>query len=378
MPLDTSVVYFDSNMVSAPGMTGVAGTFVALLDACLVNGFGSVTATSVVVSSGIATVTMPGGHGFAALLSSNTCPVIVVSGATLDGLNGRKRIIAMTGVDTFTFDATGIANGAATGTISIKRAGAGWDKAFSGTNKAAYKSATLGSTGTYLRVDDTAAQVPTLIAYEAMSDIDTGTGPAPATGTLYYKKSNTADGTARAWQLFADESCFYFTSVDGSSYRQSMFFGDLVGTKATDIYHATLIAHYSSGGNNTSTVGAYGNSSGSVTMRSHTGVLGAVANMRYSHAKTPSYMCYGGVAYPDPGSGGVVLSDVDVFTPDPAAAFRGRLPGLYNPVHAYNSIANGTLSAVSIDGTSRDLVAAIFCGVAYGGVAMMDLTGPWR
>jgi hypothetical protein len=44
------------------------------------------------------------------------------------------------GNTTLTFDAPGISDQTATGTISLKLAGAGWSKAFTGTNLAAYKS----------------------------------------------------------------------------------------------------------------------------------------------------------------------------------------------------------------------------------------------
>ena len=54
-----SVKWFTSDMRGAPVVSGTAGTLIAMLDACLVTGFGVVTATSVTVSGGVATATLP-------------------------------------------------------------------------------------------------------------------------------------------------------------------------------------------------------------------------------------------------------------------------------------------------------------------------------
>lgn len=54
--MSTAVKFFHSEMPSAPVLSGTAGSLLAILDACLVNGWGLMTATSVVVSGG-------GGYG---------------------------------------------------------------------------------------------------------------------------------------------------------------------------------------------------------------------------------------------------------------------------------------------------------------------------
>ena len=49
---DTTVKHFDSTMTGAPTLANVAGNLLAVLDACLVDGFGLKTVDSLVVASG--------------------------------------------------------------------------------------------------------------------------------------------------------------------------------------------------------------------------------------------------------------------------------------------------------------------------------------
>ena len=67
-----------------PVLTGQVGSLIALLDALLINGFGSITLTSLVVAGGVATATATA-HGFP------VNSVLFLAGATPSGLNGEKR-----------------------------------------------------------------------------------------------------------------------------------------------------------------------------------------------------------------------------------------------------------------------------------------------
>jgi hypothetical protein len=59
-PVDTSVKHFTSAMLAAPVLNGSAGSLVNILDACLVTGFDIKAATSLVVASGVATLSFTG------------------------------------------------------------------------------------------------------------------------------------------------------------------------------------------------------------------------------------------------------------------------------------------------------------------------------
>ena len=78
---DTSVKYFHSEMPGAPVMSGTAGSRIAVLDACLVDGWGLLTASSVVVAAGVATATFPTSHAF----EPRTVALVAGAGAAARG-----------------------------------------------------------------------------------------------------------------------------------------------------------------------------------------------------------------------------------------------------------------------------------------------------
>ena len=125
-PVDTSVKLFRSTMPGAPALRGQVGSLISLLDACLVNGWGSQTASSVIITGGVATATFPADH--AAAVES----VVLVAGATPAGLNGEQKVPAV--APNVIRWATAEADGTATGTITVKMAAAGWTKVYTGTN----------------------------------------------------------------------------------------------------------------------------------------------------------------------------------------------------------------------------------------------------
>ena len=135
------------------------------------------------------------------------------------------------------------------------KSAAGWTKAFSGTNVAAYRQSTSGHPGHYIRIDDngpgaSGGRECRVRGFVTMSDVNTGTEPFPTTAQktngLFWRKSNTADSTARAWTVIADEGTFYIffhhpgtsTPVDGVG--ELHYFGSFNSLVAGDTYN-TLI-----------------------------------------------------------------------------------------------------------------------------------------
>ena len=112
---DTTVRYYDVTMSGAPALSGTAGALIGVLDACLVDGFGSVTLDSAAVASNVATRSISTGHGFAMI--GDTGSVIRIAGATPSGLNGDWRVASVPGSTTFTFVTSGISDQTASGTI---------------------------------------------------------------------------------------------------------------------------------------------------------------------------------------------------------------------------------------------------------------------
>ncbi len=211
MPI--AVKWFDNTMRSAPTINGTAGALIAALDACLITGFGPVAPTGITVSGGIATATLPSGQSFA------QHAVVLVSGATPTALNGEARVLTSSSTQ-ITF-ATTAADGAASGTIEIRYAPVGqWQKVFTGTNKAVYRSTDVTGPRHYLRVDDTGTTTARVRAYESMTDVDTGTGPFPTetqyTGGGHWHKSTAANATAVRWCVFADSQAVLLAVAAGS------------------------------------------------------------------------------------------------------------------------------------------------------------------
>lgn len=243
---DTSVKWFHSGMADAPTLSGTAGAMLGVLDACLINGFSTRTPDSIVVSAGVATVSISAGNPY------EKHAVIVISGASDAALNAEWRI-ATAGASSFTFLCPGVADGIVSG-ATVKRAGAGWEKPFSGTNKGVYQSPDPESTQLYLRVDDTAATNALVRGYETMTGVDTGEGEFPLFSVVpsmgwIWAKSATADATAQPWVVIADARFFYLIpfsrGFSATTYAPSThFFGDFESFLPNDTYRCAIVAHW--------------------------------------------------------------------------------------------------------------------------------------
>lgn len=390
MPVSSASPIFLHNLQSgAPQLDGLAGSLIGILDACLVSGFGLQAAT-VNVASGIATLTTPSGHGFA------LHQVVEVAGATPSGLNGRQRVLSRT-TTAITFDATGIADGAATGSITVKLAPAGWSKVYSGTNKAAYRSNNVSGSQTFLRVDDTAGRNARVVGYETMSDVDTGEGPFPTavqlSGGGWWPKSNSASSAARAWTVVANDRTVYLHTGCGDSAGSSgsvWGFGDFSSYKVGDGFAAMLVtAPSDSSGDGGRSVNTIENSQRSLNAsiyvpRSFAGTSGAVSANQitesYTHADGNSGAGYGAVTtFPNGPDNGLVLSKKLIF--EPGVCLRGVFPGAYlTPQNCHANYSRNTLQDGASDLAGRKLLA-VKCGGPAGtssqGVMFFDITGPW-
>jgi hypothetical protein len=367
---DTSVVYFNSSMSGAPTLAGVAGRLIGVTDPCLVTGFGSVTLDSLIIADNVATGTKSTGHDFA--MTGTTGPVIEISGATPAGLNGRWRIASVPNSTTFTFATSGISNQTATGTIAAKRAPAGWTKAFSATNKAAYSRNAVGASAMLLRVDDTPAQYPTLIMYEAMTGIDAGAGPAPTSGSFYTAKSNISSAENRPWALIADGQAVYlFIDALIGSWRSGFFFGDFNSYKSGDAYGCALIAHAIASTNYFYLYELSG-STAALAARGYAQTGVALAINRYSHGKTGAQLGVNGSEYKNLVDNAFHAWPVEVW--EGTSRARGLMPGLWNPIHDSSLPHNEIITDIpQLPG--RTLIAQM---LATNYRCALDLTGPWR
>lgn len=400
---DVKIFWCDPGMTSIGAMlsgTAGRGSLTAIFDACLVNGYGLKTADTVTVAGGIATVNISTGHEY------GQWQVVLVAGATPAGLNGEKRVLTRT-TNTITFDAAGIPDGAATGTITVKVAPLGWLKPFTGTNKAVYKIDTAAypeASNQYLRVDDSAGTLTANVAlYETMTDVDTGTNKVPTVGQAagyFLNRSDTGGtGTLRYWVLIGDARGFYFlphyynSSLTQPGYGAPvLFFGDPITPNEADPYKFLITATHESDSYTLA---------GNMSMAAFNGVVAYARRARGANRVTQSQAIRvhgrisnlgnsgedvaGGFPFPNLQDGAVQLSRTHIFESGGDGAYLGRLPGalfvenrIGTKIHASRLARIFDASAPAFPGR---VIGYFLFGISTGGavgVVAFDIVGPWR
>lgn len=341
----------------APRLSGTAGDLVALLDALLVDGYNSVTLTSITRSGSTATATLTS-HGFV------KDRLVRIAGCDQTEYNGDFWITSTTS-STFTFEVSGSpASPATTGSsITAKVAPCDWTKTYSGTNKASYTQG-AGSNGFVLGVDDTDAQVARLRGFESMTAagvvVADGSGPFPTDGQVsggcYVRKSNASSTADRDWVAFGDEKRIYLLeNTEGTTtgeLKRGFRFGDFHSYTAGDLYNTYLVAaDFDDGGYGPgSFVMVSARASGSFLTNIHgsrwaarsysqTGgsvrvndVVSIAANSDATGYVHVGYYSNSATTYPAPAAGGMILTPIYVQESIPSGN-RGVVPGMWAPVH---------------------------------------------
>ena len=393
--VDTSVKHFHSGQVGAPVLTGAAGSMIALLDACLVNGFGLKSVTSLVVAGGVATITVAGTNS--AVVDS----VILVAGVTgaLTALNGEQKVTAtaVVGGDSTIRFATAAADGTAAGTITVKQASARWSKAFAGTNLAAYRSDDVTSNRRFVRIADTATHRSRIHVYENMTAVSSGTGPMPTSGQVsggaYLPKLAPGFPTASAsgWAIFSNGKRVFLFVADylsqGAGYTAGFLlgWGDFPSFKSGDTYNTFLCAGIASDISHGLALLGFGAGGAQMWIqRLHTGAANARTAGKYSVGD-------GNVAgagpwgpMPAPAGGGLYLVPSWLSCDEIGTyGLRGALPALWQSpqtiapgVLAHGDIVPGVgatagrrLFALRTTGSSGD--------TSFQLGSFIDITGPW-
>lgn len=395
--IDTSVKHFRSDMVGAPVLNGTAGSMLAVLSACLVDGFDVKAATSLVVAGGVATLSFAGSHS--AVVDS----VVLVSGVTgpLTALNGEQKMTAV-GAGFVKF-ATGAADGTAAGSVSFKMAPAGWLKPFVGTNLAAFKSADPAGTGMSLRVDDTGDLMCRVVGYESMTDANTGLGAFPSAAQMsgggYWAKSASTSAAPVLWVLVADGRTFilhvapYYSVSPINTAGVTRGFGDAITYKpGGDAYACSLSYSVSGSVSNQSDGAPDGQFALQHAMpRSYTALGSSVLHgaMPFNGSNGVSGTDATLGTFPSPVDGGLRLSKKALVTAYGGAAPRCELVGLY---HVPMSGVSDTFKTRDIVPGSGPLAGhkllALNPSAPYAytttpvstttGVSFVDITGPWR
>lgn len=258
---------------------------------------------------------------------------------------------------------------------------AGWTRPFydSTTKQGSYKS--NASPFAWLHIQDNGQSAGGMReararGYEDMSSFSAGTGPYPTTGQLTngycIRKSQSADATARAWLLAADEHRLYLFTYTGDTANvcANFIFGRMKSYKSGDLYHGHISGRtVENNGGMTSTQDTFlivhpstaSANRGHIT-RSYTGTGGAVAAGKVADAaKIPTTSNFemggAGMAYPAPVDGGLYLAKLYL---NEVNITRGELPGVWCPLHDQPLLDADTFSGVT------DLAARTFRAVMCG------------
>lgn len=396
--MTTTTRVYKSTDAGAPVLTGAVSSLINVLDACLVNGYNTKTIT--ITRSGDVATAACTAHGFLA------GQYVTISGATPSDYNGEFRVASVTAND-FTFEVLGSPTTPATGTISCVQSPAGWTKPYTGTNKAAFRnSVSAGGTGMYLRVNDSAsgtggAREALIRGYLTMSDVDTGTIETPTAAqvaaSIVWRKSNTADSTARAWILVADELTMYLcvsTGTLNSNVGDSTYgAGDIVSHVAGDAYRFFVSGREAQAG-----AGNFGGSSFGLMTPASAGFAAPTTSactwLARGYAGTGSPTRIGlavfGMVSNSIGSSNAIVrpspgTSLSYFYPafiGIESSIRGQMRGLYVPQNDWSGVDAGfeVVNPPGLTGTLMALrhnIQAYSYSSIYDAHIFVDITNAW-
>jgi hypothetical protein len=384
------VQLYKSTDANAPSLTGQVGSLITLLNKCLVDGYSTASVTSIVESGTTYTVTLAAANS--SLVSGN---YVTISGASPSGANGTFKI-TVTSTTTFTYVGPG-GLGTITGTILYAKAALQWARPFSaGTNSQTYRSADATSNRFYLQVIDNGATAggakeAQIYGAEVMSADQTVTsGQFPTTvqqaSGLCLRKSTTADSTVRAWTLWGDDRTFYLQTTTGdvaSQANHSMGFGHFISYKAGDAYNTFIGGGASFNSSNVACgmgqmtafqVGPAGNAM--YIARSYT-QLGTSVQAEMLGVGISSNNIVGGltlITYPNGPDSGLHVAQLQLS--DAVGVNRGRMPGMYQPLHL-NPLTqyDESTGVTGLSGVTLVTVNIVSSGTL--GQLLVDKFGPW-
>ena len=420
---DLTVKYFNSGMTGAPQIANNWGDLVTMLDACLVNGFALKAIDTLTCLDSIATATISAGHAY------RPEQVVEIAGADQPEYNGQFRVIATTAT-TFTFAVTGTPVSPATSatSLSAKVAPLGWEKAFAGTDKAAYRSKNPASPQNLLLIDDsiktpgyttTWAKWANVGIVEDLTDIDTIVGAQapfdPNNPTQNWKQVQAnqwgwhkwyharqtgydtygdSGGGGRNWVLVGDDRLFFLFVSNAAGYgwygRNSYCFGDIESFKLGDNYATVLCAddlYWSNNNHYLSYPGQYNgygmasslDFAGKVLLRSHT-QLGHPVRFGLTSLNTNNgqQICGRG-PMPFPNGPDYSLWLLPTYVREESGHMRGLMPGmLWMPQYLPYSDQTIVDNVVGQAGKKFLLVRTQYSSETEGAQIAFDITGPWR
>lgn len=210
------------------------------------------------------------------------------------------------------------------------------------------------------------------------------------TGHVVVRKSTSADATARAWMLVADDRTVYFFArtgdftASGVTAFNDFAFGEFYSVEPSGFTNACFIL-----GRNTENVGTNSTQFGGMDRwicqyhtSNHTGQYfmdsvagGAGSQLMYYSGDASRLTTVSSASTPQTGQGNIPLPNgpdssyyiAPITLSDAAGNIRGRLRGIFCACHATTAIADGTTVTGAGDYAGRTFLC-IYPGTASGGL----------
>jgi hypothetical protein len=258
-----------------------------------------------------------------------------------------------------------------------------------------------GGTAVFYDVNDNgpgagAAKEARFWGYETVSALATGTGQFPGSALSFIRKSVTADATARAWLVIADDrTCIMFLSTGDAAGRYYMtVFGEFYSNLPNDPYRNIVMGSDTENtASPTSTPLSCQNASmttvtaGQYLDRAWTGIGAAkTMSIHIDNAKNHGSVNVGGganMAFPNGPDGGVELGPIWIVEPNLAATFghiRGRLRGLMTCFQAAANFTDGDpiAGAGAYVGKTFLVVKTVTGGSAVACYIVVETSDTWE
>lgn len=414
------IKYFTNTMAGVPQLSNTWGCLTTMLDAVLVNGFNTLTVTSITRVGSVATVTFGAAHGYL------PAQVIQIIGCDQPEYDGEQSVVSVPTATTLTFNVVGTPVTPGTGTITSKTPGLGWSLVFTGTDKRVYQPP--AGNRRMIRVDNsfaagwssTYAKFGKIAISDYFIDVDTpsnnyyspfdgnsiktsvtanqvlsGSGATAVNGWYkwYYARiesASSSDSTApsdynRSWTLIGDTRGFYLcTELQGSktAYCFTDFISYKTGDTANTVWTAYPIAAaanvnpgWTSGADFSTTFNRSNDNSGKLLYQ---GTNGSGGNTSFSFftintngAQTiPGWST--GITYPNGPDNAVNLWPVWIQQTS-NADLRGVMPGLLWVINSNSPFTNNEI--IDVDGKKMIVVSLSYTGQGNVSRVVFDLTG---
>jgi len=399
------VQMYRSTDLNSPVLSGEVGKLVDLLNAVLVTGYTTAALNGTITHAlAVATATLTVAN--TTLRTGNWVTISGCTGVDAAYYNGTFQITFDSSTQ-IRYTMTGTPSGnSTTGSPVYAKAGLGWTKPFTDTGRGAFlPQAVTGYPRFYLYVHDnnpTADGTNTfkqaaVRGYETMSgNIDSGLNPFPtvsqAANGLCWRKSTTADATARPWVLVGNGRTFYFVPNSDASLTLGRCFGGFGGFesyKVGDSYNCFINGWAGFAATTQASAGTgliYGcvGSTFSVTG-------GAYAARPLAQVGTPPLLANfvgltstvnglgtvsGIIEYPAGADTGMWFQSPLMFE-TASNRPRGRLSGLYSHCHLTLPSADGDEIPNVAGLTGTLLVCVTTTTSSTQGQVHLDITGPW-